>query len=322
MANDENELKKLFSNISEVFDQDLFDQDKIKQEPRPQNIPQMNHQNLNQMNQLNQQQFNHYVMPECQMQKPMQMHQQRIFQPQSEMSPAAQTLKHMAQQHQVKNSMAMNYMRPTIGQQPMVQQQNNQQRMPYQPQQQFNDYSSQFHKTQMPFTPDMIKQEIMMQQQPQMAPMHQMKPVMSHQMVQEDVKNVPHYQQNYQNTQFNHQNQQRNTFNPNQNPNMINIAMKQTQQMQMQFNNLGTVGGNIHIQGGQQMVGRMGDFSMQQQQQMYFNQYNSQRPGHHQAGEGKKFTIFLLTFFLIFNQFSGPTSNFSMMQNQSMSFTQ
>lgn len=282
MANDENELKKLFSNISEVFDQDLFDQDKIKQEP--QNITH-HHQPLNQMNQLNQQQFNHYVMPECQMQKPMQMHQQqqqqRMFQPQNEMSPAAQTLKHMAQQHQVKNSMAMNYMRPTIGQQPIVQQQGNQQRMPYQPQQQFNDYSSQFHKTQMPFTPDMIKQEIMMQ--PQMAPIHQMKPVMNHQMVQEDVKNVvPHYQQtSYQNNQFNHQ--QRNTFNPNQNPSMINIAMKQTQQMQ--FNSSTAAGGNIHIQGGQQMTGRMGDFSMQQQQQMYFNQYN--RPNHHhQAGEG------------------------------------
>lgn len=284
MANDENELKKLFSNISEVFDQDLFDQDKIKQEP--QNITQMNHQTLNQMNQMNQQQFNRYVMPECQMQKPMQMHQQqqqRMFQqPQNEMSPAAQTLKHMAQQHQVKNSMAMSYMRPTIGQAPIVQQQSNQQRIPYQPQQQFNDYSSQFHKAQMPFTPDMIKQEIMMQ--PQMTPMHQMKPVMSHQMVQEDVKNVvPHYQQaSYQNNQFNHQ--QRNTFNQNQNPSMINVAMKQTQQMQ--FNSSAVPGGNIHIQGGQQMSGRMGDFSMQQQQQMYFNQYN--RPNHHhQAGEGK-----------------------------------
>jgi hypothetical protein len=270
MANDENELKKLFSNISEFdqFDQDLFDQDKIKQEPRPPpNIPIINHQNLNQ---LNQQQYNHYTMPECQMQKPM-------FQPQNEMSPAAQTLKNMAQQHQVKNSMAMNYMRPNMNMgQPMMQQQNNQQRMPpYQPQQQFNDFSSQFQKSQMPFPSDMIKQEIIMQQQQQ--PMHQMKPIMT-QMVQEDVKNVipPHYQQSYQNAQFNHQNHQRNNFNSNQNPNMINIAMKQ------QFNGSMPNGGSIHIQGGQHISGRMGDFSMQQQQQMYFNQYN-----HHQGSEGE-----------------------------------
>lgn len=289
MANDENELKKLFSNISEVFDQDLFDQDRIKQEP-VQNIPQMNHEPLNQLNHLNQQQFNHYAMPECQIQKPIQMQQQRMFQPQNEMSPAAQTLKNMAQQHQVKNSIAMSYMRPTIGHQTIVQQQTNQQRMPYQPQQQFNDYSSQFHKTQIAFTPDMIKQEIMMQQQPQMTPIHQMKSVMNHQVMQEDIKNIPHYQQSYQSPQFNHQNQQRNNFNGSQNPNMINIAMKQ----QMQFN--GTSGGNIHIQGGQQMTGRMGDFSIQQQQQMYFNQqYNNQRPPghhHHQSGEGKRFLWF------------------------------
>jgi hypothetical protein len=264
MANDENELKKLFSNISEVFDQDLFDQDKIKQEPRPPptNIPNhMNHQNLNQHNQ---QQFSHYTMPECQMQKPM-------FQTQNEMSPAAQTLKNMAQQHQVKSSMAMNYMRPNVGQ-PMMQQNNSQRMPPYQTQQQFNDFSSQFQKSQMPFPADMIKQEIIMQQQP----MHQMKPIMNHQMVQEDIKNVipPHYQQNYQNAQFNHQ---RNNFNSNQNPNMINIAMKQ------QFNGSMQPGGSIHIQGGQHISGRMGDFSMQQQQQMYFNQYNN----HHQGNEGK-----------------------------------
>lgn len=261
MANDENELKKLFSNISEVFDQDLFDQDKIKQEPRPPpNVPIIGHQSMSQINQ----QYNHYTMNECQMQKP-------IFQPQNEMSPAAQTLKNMAQQHQVKSSMAMNYMRPNM--QPMMQQQNNQQRMPpYQPQQQFNDFSSQFQKSQMPFSSDMIKQEIILQQQ---QPMHQMKPILNH-MVQEDVKNVipPHYQQSYQNAQFNHQSHQRNNFNSNQNANMINIAMKQ------QFNGSMSSGG-IHIQGGQHISGRMGEFSMQQQQQMYFNQYNN-----HQGSEG------------------------------------
>lgn len=276
MANDENELKKLFSNISEVFDQDLFDQDKIKQEPI-QNIPQMNHEPLNQLNHLNQQQFNHYAMPECQIQKP-QLQQQIMFQPQNEMSPAAQTLKNMAQQHQVKNS--MNYMRPTIGHQSIIQQQTNHQRIPYQAQQ-FNNYSNQFQKT---FAPDMVKQEIMMRQQPQMTSMHQIKSVMNHQVTQEDIKNIPHYQQSYQSSQFNHQNQQRNNYNGSQNPNMINIAMKQ----QMQFN--GSSRGNVHIQGGQQMTGRMGDFSIQQQQQMYFNQqYNNQRPPgqHHQTGEGK-----------------------------------
>ena len=270
MANDENELKKLFSNINEVFDQDLFDQDRIKQEPRSsQNIPLLSHPNMNQLSQTNQQY--HYVMPECQMQKPM-------FQPQAEMSPAAQTLKNMAQQHQVKSSMAMNYMRSNVNQQSVMQPQNNQQRMPYQPQQ-FNDFPIQFQKSQMPFSPDMIKQEInMMQQQPIH---HQMKPIMSHQLAQEDVKNViPHYQQNYQNAQFNHHNHQRNTFNSNPNPSMINIAMKQ------QFNGTMT-GGSIHIQGGQQITGRMGDFSMQQQQQMYFNQYSNQRPSHHTNNDGK-----------------------------------
>lgn len=332
MANDESELKKLFSNISEVFDQDLFDQDKIKQEPRaPQNIPQMTQQNINHMNQLNQQ-FNQYVMPEsCQMQKPLisQQHQHRMYQPQQvpqqqipEMSPAAQTLKNMAQQHQVKNSMAMNYMRP-IGQ-PIVQQMNQQhptmnQRMPYAQQQhqtqQFNDYSSQFNKNQiqMPFPPELIKQEIMMQQQqqpPQMTPIHQMKPVMNHQMMvhqNEDIKMNQQYQQ-YQNTQFvtNHQPQQRNTFNPSQNT--MNIHMKQTQMMHIQP---GNSGGNIQMQGGQHMhfagdmkMGDTGNFTMQQQQNMYFNHHTHQpnthpqygnmqtmqkRPQHHQSmGEGKR----------------------------------
>jgi hypothetical protein len=356
MANDENELKKLFSNISEVFDQDLFDQDKqIKQEPRsmPQNIPQMTQQNINQMNQLNQQ-FNQYVMPEsCQMQKPMMQQQQpqhRMYQqvPQQqqqqqqqqipEMSPAAQTLKNMAQQHQVKNSMAMNYMRP-VGQ-PMPQQMNQQQpnmppRLPYQQQQQqqpqFNDYSGQFHKNQiqMPFPPEMIKQELMMQQQHQMPPMqHQMKqqqPVMSHPQMMvhpnEDIKMNQQYQQ-YQNTQFvaNHQQppqqqQQRNAFNPGQNT--MNIHMKQTQMMHIQP---GNNGGNIQMQGGQHMhfagdmkMGDGGNFTMQQQQNMYFNHHTHQpnthpqygnmqamqkRPQqHHQqggGGEGKK--IYFYTF--------------------------
>lgn len=313
MANDENELKKLFSNISEVFDQDLFDQDKIKQEPRPpQNIPQMTQQNINQMNQLNQQ-FNQYVMPEsCQMQKPIMQQQQqhRMYQQQQvptqqipEMSPAAQTLKNMAQQHQVKNSMAMNYMRP-VGQ-PMVQQMNTPQqlqhptmtqRMPYQQQPphqtQFNDYTGQFNKNQiqMPFPPEMIKQEIMMQQQPQMAPMHQMKPVMNHQMMvhpTEDIKMNQQYQQ-YQNTQFvaNHQPQQRNTFNPTQNP--MNVHMKQTQMMHIQH---GNNGGNIQMQGGQHMhfagdikMGDGGNFTMQQQQNMYFNHHTHQPNTHPQYG--------------------------------------
>lgn len=327
MASDEKELKKLFSNI-EVFDQDLFDQDKIKQEPRqPQNMPQMNQPNINQMNQHNNHQFNQYVMPEsCQMQKPMMQQQQqyRLYQPQQvqqqipEMSPAAQTLKNMAQQHQVKNSMAMNYMRP-VGQ-PMVQQQQQQQpitqRMPYQPQQQqqqqFNDYPGQFHKNQIqiPFSPDMIKQEMMNMQQPQMAPM-QMKPLMNHQMMghsNEDIKMNQQYQQ-YQNTQFvqNHQPQpQRNAFNPGQNT--MNIHMKQTQMMHIQQ---GNSGGNIQMQGGQHMhfagdmkMGDGGNFTMQQQQNMYFNHHTHQpnthpqygnmqaiqkRPQHHQpGGEGKK----------------------------------
>lgn len=330
MASDEKELKKLFSNISEVFDQDLFDQDKIKQEPRStQNIPQMNQQNINQMNQHNQQ-FNQYVMPEsCQMQKPMMQQQHRLYQPQQvqqpmpEMSPAAQTLKNMAQQHQVKSSMAMNYMRP-VGQ-PMVQQMNPQQqqqpnmtqRMPYQQQQQqqqFNEYPNQFHKSQiqMPFPPEMIKQEMMMQQQPQMTPM-QMKPIMNHQMMghqNEDIKMNQQYQQ-YQNTQFvpNHQPQpQRNAFNPGHNT--MNIHMKQTQMMHIQQ---GNNGGNIQMQGGQHMhfAGDMkmvdgGNFTMQQQQNMYFNHHTHQpnthpqygnmqamqkRPQHHQplgGGEGKK----------------------------------
>jgi hypothetical protein len=54
MANDENELKKLFSNISEVFDQsDLFDDTKhIKQEPMmKQQLPHM-HQQQQQQQQL------------------------------------------------------------------------------------------------------------------------------------------------------------------------------------------------------------------------------------------------------------------------------
>lgn len=308
MANDQNELKSLFSNISEVvFDQDLFDQDKIKQEPRaPQSIPQMTQQNINQMNQLNQQ-FNQYVMPEsCQMQKPMiQQQQHRMYQqsqpvPQQqqqqqqqipEMSPAAQTLKNMAQQHQVKNSMAMNYMRPMV---PMNQQQTNlNQRLPYQqqPQQQFNDYSGQFHKSQiqMPFPPEMIKQEMMMQQQPQMPPMHQMKPIMNHQMMvhpNEDIKMNQQYQQ-YQNTQFvsNHQPQpQQRTFNPGQNT--MNIHMKQTQMMHIQQ----TGGTNIQMQNGQHMhfAGDMkmsegsGNFTIQQQQNMYFNNHHTHQPTNHQ----------------------------------------
>lgn len=327
---DLNELKSLFPNISEVvYDHDLLDQDKIKQEPRaPQSIPQMTQQNINQMNQLNQQ-FNQYVMPEsCQMQKPMmqqQNQQHRMYQqpqpvPQQqqvpEMSPAAQTLKNMAQQHQVKNSMAMNYMRPMV---PMNHQQPSMtQRLPYQqqPQQQFNDYSGQFHKSQIHhLPPDMIKQETLMQQQPQMAPMHQMNP-MNQMMVHpnEDIKLNQHYQQ-YQNTQFvtNHQpqpQQQQRTFNPGQNT--MNIHMKQTQMMQIQQPS--GSGANIQMQGGQHMhfAGDMkmgdggGNFTLQQQQNMYFNHHTHQththpqygnmqamqkRPQHHQpmgGGEGKE----------------------------------
>lgn len=339
-ANDENDLKKLLSNVSEFFggDLDLFDQDKIKQEPRPPQLTQqMTPQNVNQMNQLNQQ-FNHYVMPEsCQMQKPMmqpQMQQvqhqqqqqqssqhQRMYQQQQvpqqqmpDMTHAAQALKNMAQQHQVKNS--MNYMRPVA--QPMVSQMNQQQpqpnhmtqRMPYQqqPQQQFNDYSGQFLKNtiQMPFPPEMIKQEMMMQQQqPQMA-QPQMAPMMNQQYPQ------------YQNTQFvaNHQTQQqpqqRNNF---QGQNTMNIHMKQTQMMHIHQPN---GGGNIQMQGGQHMhfAGDMkmsegGNFTMQQQQNMYFNNHHThqpnthpqygnmqamqKRPQHHQpmggGGEGKRASL-------------------------------
>lgn len=107
MANDENELKKLFSNISEVFDQtDLFDDTKIKQEPMTrQQMPQM--QMPQQQNQFNQ--FSQYVMPDMQMQKqqmmqqPMRMYpqQQAPMQQMPDITPAAQTLKNMAQQHQV-----------------------------------------------------------------------------------------------------------------------------------------------------------------------------------------------------------------------------
>jgi hypothetical protein len=75
MANDENELKKLFSNISEVFDQsDLFDDAKhIKQEPMlKQQVPVM-HQQQQQLPpmmpggggggmQMGNNQFNQYVM--------------------------------------------------------------------------------------------------------------------------------------------------------------------------------------------------------------------------------------------------------------------
>lgn len=107
MANDENELKKLFSNISEVFDQsDLFDDTKIKQEPMTrQQMPQM--QIPQQQNQFNQ--FPQYVMPEMQkqpmMQQPMRMYPQQQQQPMQQIpdiTPAAQTLKNMAQQHQVR----------------------------------------------------------------------------------------------------------------------------------------------------------------------------------------------------------------------------
>lgn len=106
MANDENELKKLFSNISEVFDQsDLFDDTKIKQEPMiKQQMPQM--QMPQQQNQFNQ--FPQYVMPEMQMQKqqmmqqPMRMYPQQQMQQIPDITPAAQTLKNMAQQHQVR----------------------------------------------------------------------------------------------------------------------------------------------------------------------------------------------------------------------------
>lgn len=117
MANDENELKKLFSNISDVFDQsDLFEDSqaiKIKQEPMMKSqMPQMP---------IQQPQFNQfppqYVMPDAlqmqkqqMMQQPMRMYPQQqqtqpqIQQMQPDITPAAQTLKNMAQQHQVKFS--------------------------------------------------------------------------------------------------------------------------------------------------------------------------------------------------------------------------
>ncbi|CRL08186.1 CLUMA_CG020959, isoform A [Clunio marinus] len=361
MANDESELKKLFSNISEVFDQDLFDQDKIKQEPIS-NIPQ---QNASQINHLNQQ-FNQYVMPEsCHMQKPM-VHQlpqtHRMYQPQQvqqpqqqhqqqlpEMSPAAQTLKNMAQQHQVKNSIAMNNIHRPLGQ-PLAQQINQQhqqqqqpnmnQRLLYQQQHQsrhqqhpqFNDLNPQFHKNHMhmTFPPEIIKQEMLIQnQQPSQIPSHQMKPQINHQMMMHqngEIKLNQQYQQ-YQNTQFitNHQTQpqQRNAFNSNQQSTM-NIHMKQSQMMHIQptVNTGGNIN-NIHMQGGQHMhfagdmkIADNTNFSMQQQQSMYFNHHNHQqpygnvqtmqkRPQQHQAmGAGEV-----------------ATNTYNMMQSQSMTFT-
>jgi hypothetical protein len=377
MANDENELKKLFSNISEVFDaSDLFDDTKhIKQEPMmkthhqiPQ-MPQMMNQNLNPMATN---QFNQYVMQDTiQMQKPimqqmpqqpqpqqqqqptqqMRMYQQQTMQQQMQpdITPAAQTLKNMAQQHQVKSSMAMNYMRPVgqqmgIPQQQMIPQQQapqpppQQQRLPYQ---QYNEYS-QFaqqqqqpqHKPQMqlPFPPEMIKQEIMMQQQPpQMQHINTMKPMMNHQMIHEEPKIHQNYQ-NFQNQQFIQQQPQR-TFQqqPQQNP--MSIHMKQTQMMHIQQQ--GNPGGNMQMQGAQHMGMTMndGNFSMQQQQNMYFSQHHTHQPNTHpqyantmaaamqqqkrqqqqqqqhhpqMMGEGPTHT----------------TGTYNMMQNQSMSFTQ
>lgn len=90
----------------------------------------------------------------------------------SELSPAAQTLKHMAEQHQHKNSMSMGFPRP-----PQPQNIINQQRSPYGDFNQFsnnNDYitntsvgsagvPNQFHKNSVPPFPnaDLIKQEMM-----------------------------------------------------------------------------------------------------------------------------------------------------------------
>lgn len=405
MGNDEHELKKLFSNIGDVFDQDLFDSDKIKQEPRPtpplqqqQMPPQMPQPSMNQMNQIPQQ-FNEYVLPDpsMQMQKPMmhqqppQMQQQQQFnrmyqnvpqqmpqqqqqqpppqqqQQMPEMSPAAQTLKNMAQQHQ-RSTLEMRYMRPQAPPQQMnappqmmnpqmnQQQPNLQQRVPYQQQQmppqmppqqqqqppqqqqQFtNDFASnQFNKNQMqmPFPPEMIKQEMMMQQQqqpPQMHQQHQMKSVMSHQMMMgqnDEMKMSQQYQQQYQNTlatnqfitnlppqQQQQQQQQRNNFNPNQNS--MNIHMKQTQMMHIQQNNNGNIQmqgaqhQHMHFTGGEMKINDNSNFSMQQQQNMYFNHHNQQHApyGNMQAMQKRP------------PHGDGP-NNFNMMQSQQMSFTQ
>lgn len=122
MTNDDNELNTLFSDISDVFDRDLFDQVTFKQEPLS---PQSNHQPCQQnVIPVNQQ----FVIPEsCQMQKPISQQQYRMYeQPQQQQIPAAQTLKNMAQQHQ--ENISMNYMRPMM---PQHQQQLNfPQRMP------------------------------------------------------------------------------------------------------------------------------------------------------------------------------------------------
>ncbi|KAG5667858.1 hypothetical protein PVAND_015827 [Polypedilum vanderplanki] len=373
MANDENELKKLFSNISEVFDQsDLFDDTKhIKQEPmvKPQ-MPQM-HQQLPQIppmiqNNGNMQmvgnQFNQYVMQDnsqmqmkqqimqqqqqtmqAQQQQPMRMYQQQQQPPQPQqqplpdITPAAQTLKNMAQQHQVKSSMAMNYMRPQMQQQVPQQQPMMNNRMPTYQQQNYDNYSqfSQLKQSQqmnLPFTPDMIKQELLLpQQQPQQQMMSgmNMKPMMNHQMMHEEPKMHQNYQnfQTQQQQQFMAQQQQSRNFNQGQN---MNIHMKQTQMMHIQQQS--GMGGNVQMQGGQHMGMSMNDgtFSMQQQQNMYFNQHHTHQPNTHpnygmqqamqQQQQKRQQQHHPQGGPHVMGE--GPTNTYNMMQSQSMSFTQ
>jgi hypothetical protein len=236
-----------------------------------------------------------------QAQQPMRMYQQQP-QPQQQqqqptmpdITPAAQTLKNMAQQHQVKSSMAMNYMRPQMAQQQPVQQQQPMMnaRMPaYQQQTSYDAYSQfgqlkQSQQMNLPFSPDMIKQELLLppqqQQQPQQ-PIMNMKPIMTHQMMHDDVPKMHQTYQNFQSQQQQQQQflpqQQARTFN--QGPNM-NIHMKQTQMMHIQQQ--GGMGGSVQLQGGQHMGMSMGDgsFNMQQQQNMYFNQqHHTHQPNTH-----------------------------------------
>lgn len=173
---------------------------------------------------------------------------------------------------------------PYQQQQPPPQPQNPQQQPPPQQQQSYNDFNqytnpmSMKSQMQMPFTPDMIKQELIMQQQPMM------KPMMSQMM--HDEQKMQNFQQNFQPTPpqqqqppFMPQNQQRN-FPP---QNSMNIHMKQTQMMHIQQQGGGGGGqmGNIQMQGAQHMGMTMndGNFNMQQQQNMYFNAQQQQPQG-------------------------------------------
>lgn len=249
MANDDSELNTLFSDISDVFDRDLFDQVTFKQEPKS---PQSNYQSYQQNSIPLNHQINQYAIPEsCQMQKPMQPTQYRIYEQATQQQiPAAQTLKNMAQQHQ--ENISMNYMRPMMPQQQM----NAAQRLSY-------------HMN--PFPQEMYKQNLGIQHQLQTAPMMTA--------VNQQIAAYPdgdlRINKQYQTTQFleNHQSQpQQRSFNPN-----LNIRMNQTQSLNIQHPN--TSCANIQMQGRQQFQfvdalrtrDNRGNFTAQQQQNMYFN---------------------------------------------------